>query len=102
MLGVVVDGVVIPEGIEGTHRGGGLGDSGLDVLIIAQRVRDVSSEVLEVLRGGDAAKLPDGNYFRLLYFIIQTIMSFPFCVFTFLLQFGDNLKGRKGVGWKGS
>ena len=102
MLGVVVDGVVIPEGIKGTHRGGGLGDSELDVVIVAQRVRDVSSEVLEVICEGDAAKLPDGNYFRLLCFIIQTIVPFPFCLFNFLLQFGDNRKGRRGVGWKSS
>ena len=102
MLGVVVDSVVIPEGIKGTHRGGGLGDSGLIVVIVAQRVRDASSEVLEVLREGDAAKLPDGNYFCLLCFIIQTIVYFPFCLFAFLLQFRDNRKGRRGVGWKGS
>ena len=66
MLGVVVDSVVIPEGIKGNHRGRGLGDSGLDVVIISQRVRDAYSEVLEVLCEGDAAKLPNGNSFRLL------------------------------------
>ena len=47
---------------------------------------------------GDAAKLPDGNSFRLLCFIIKTIVTFPFCLFTFLLQFGDNQKGRRWVG----
>ena len=85
MLGVVIDGVVVPEGIEGTHRGGGLVYSVLDVVIVAQRVRDVSSELLEVLREVDASKLPDGNSFRLFCFIIQAIVSFLFCLFTFLL-----------------
>jgi len=35
IIGVVVDGVVVPKGIKGTYCGGGIGDSGLDIVVVA-------------------------------------------------------------------